>query len=359
MKYRGTNIFAQKAYTADFTELIDINLADPISELLINYQGYNTTGAAGATAHWAKCITKAELVDGSDVLFSMDGMELYAYSLLHRKNFPGQWLHYLDDNYFILTLRVPFGRHLWDPELALDPKKFKNPQLKIVSDMNAGGCAPDATKLDVWALCFDEKTISPIGFLSGKEVKAYTMGSASHEYTDLPTDQIIRKIMLKALVAGTEPNAVLSHVKLSEDNDRHVILDADSDVIGWMFPDENIKVHESFEFQSSGSVLHYYCTPTSKCYPTANEWAVAASAYFAAYDGDGGLLHIDGSSGVNGVCKVDGYYPNGVISIPLGNPDDIEDWFNPEGLKNLRLDMLSTSGMSNSAEIILQQLRKY
>jgi hypothetical protein len=38
---------------------------------------------------------------------------------------------------------------------------------------------------------------------------------------------------------------------------------------------------------------------------------------------------------------------------------DPDDWFDPEGLKNLRLDLLSTSGMSNTCEILLQQLRTY
>lgn len=359
MNYRGTNIFAIKSENADFTELIDINLADPISELRINYQGYNTDGQSGATAHWAKSITKVELIDGSDVLFSMDGMELYAYGLLHYKNAPPQWLHYLNDNFFMLALRIPFGRRLWDPMFALQPKAFRNLQLKITADLNAGGVAPDANKLDVWALCFDQKVPSPIGFLSAKEIKQYTMGSASHEYTDLPTDQKIRKIMLKALVAGTEPNAVLSHVKLSEDNDRHVIIDADADVLGWLFSDENIKIFEAFEFQNDGSVEHYYCTPTSKCYPIAGHWATAAAGYFSAYDGDGGLLHIDGSTGLNGVCMVEGYYPNGVFSIPMGDQEDPEDWFDPQGLKNLRLDMTSTSGMTNTSEIILQQVRMY
>ena len=359
MNYRATNIFAQKAYTADFTELIDFNLADPISELRINYQGLNTTGGAGSTAHWAKCLTKIEISDGSDILFSMDGMELYAYALLHSKMSLPQWLHFLNDNYFVITLRVPFGRWLWDQSLALDPKKFKNLQLKIVSDMDAGGVAPDASKLDVWALCFDQKIVAPEGFLSGKEIKQYTMGSSSHEYTDLPIDQKIRKLMVKALVAGTEPNQVLSHLKLSEDNDRHVIVDADSDVLGWMFSEENIKIHEGFQFQNDASVRYYHCTPTSKVYGAVNEWAAAASGYFSFYDGDGGRTRIDGSAAVNGNCVIEGYYPNGVFSVPLGDQDDPDDWFDPEGLKNLRLDLLSASGMSNTCEIILQLLRLY
>lgn len=359
MKYRATNIFAQKSYTADFTETIDINLADPISEIHLNYQGLNTSGSAGATAHWSKCVTKIELVNGSDVLFSLAGLDVYAHAYLHRKRPPAQWLHYLNDNYFSIGLILPFGRWLWDTELALLPRKFNNLQLKVSSDMDAGGVAPDASKLDIWAMCFDQKEISPKGFLSTKQIKEYTMGDASHEYTDLPTDDIIRKLQIRALVAGTEPNQVLNHIKLDEDNDRHVIIDADADVVGWLFPDENIQIVEGFLFQNDGSQRNYFCTPTSKCQTTANEWAAAASAYFATYDGDGGRVKIDGSAGVNGNCIVNGFYPNATFSIPLGNPMDIDDWFNPEGLKNLRLDLKSASSMTNTCQIILEQLRKY
>jgi hypothetical protein len=359
MKYRSTNIFAQKSYTADFTELIDVNLADPISEIQINYQGMNTSGSTGATAHWAKAVTKVELTNGSDVLFSMSGFDLYAYSLLHSKRVPAQWLHYWNDNTYSIGLRIPFGRKLWDPDLALDPKKFSNLQLKISSDMDAGGAAPDASKLDVWALCFDEKSIAPMGFLSGKLIKEYTMGDASHEYTDLPTDEIIRKLLVRAHVAGTEPNQVLSHIKLDEDNDRHVIIDADADVVGWLFPEENIKIHEGFYFQNDGSKRAYYCTPTSKVYPVACGYTGTASAYFDTYDGDGGRVYIDGSGACNGICHAEGFYPNGMFAIPFGDPNDPDDWFDPEGIKTLRLDLKSCSSMTNAAQILLQTLRRY
>lgn len=359
MNYRATNIFASKSYTADFTELIDINLADPISELRLMYSGYNTTGSAGATAHWAKCLTGIEISNGSDILFSLDGMELYALALLHFKKTVSQWLHYLNDNYFDIVFRIPFGRKLWDPMLALDPKAFKNLQLKITSDMDAGGVAPDASKMAVWALCFDEKQPSPIGFLQNKRIKQYTMGSSSHEYTDLPTDYRIRKLLMKALVAGTEPVQVLANAKLSEDNDRHVIFDASPDSLSKLFSDENIVIAEGFLAQNDGSQRNYYNTPTSQVYGSVTEWTAAAAAYFAFYDGDGGRCKIDGSSSVNFNAQLHGYHPNGVFSIPMGDQDDIDDWFDPEGLKNLRLDMLSAASMSNTAEILLQQLRTY
>lgn len=360
MNYRLAKVFAQKSYAADFTELIDINLSDLVSAFVLNYQGYNTSGSAGATAHWAKAVTKIELVDGSNVLFALDGMELQALMYAHLKRQLADWLHYLDNNYYSLNLVIPFGRWLYDADLALDPAKFNNLQLKVTNDMDAGGAAPDAAKLTVFAHCFDQKSASPVGFLQAKRIKQYTMAASSHEYTDLPMDYRIRKLLIKGLKAGTEPNQVIQTVKLSEDNDKRIAFDADFDELGWLFPDDNLKIVESFYIQNDGAKNAYYCTPTSKVSAAAVEMTGAADAYFDCIDGDGGRLYVDGSAAKNAQVIVTGFYPNGVLSIPFGDEWDPGDWFDPSGLKNLRLDLLTSSGSgTGTAEIILQQLRTY
>jgi hypothetical protein len=44
----------------------------------------------------------------------------------------------------------------------------------------------------------------------------------------------------------------------------------------------------------------------------------------------------------------------------MGDEWDPSDWFDPSGLRNLRLDVLSYAGGSTyNAEIVLQQLRMY
>lgn len=360
MNYRTTKLLALKTYVADFTELIEINTSDPISEIMIRYSALNGPGGAGSTAHWAKGITKVELVDGSDVMASLTGMELYALAFIHSKKVSGSWLHYLNTNYFEIIFRLPFGRYLWDPNLAFDPKMFKNPQLRITSDLNAGGCAPTASKLTVYALCFDQKEVSPIGFIQNKEVKSYTMGSASHEYTDLPTDLPIRRLMVKALLAGTEPGGVIDNVKLTEDNDKKIILDLSFNELLHVFADDNPLYHEGFMIQWAASQQTYHCTPSQYCTQQTVQWADAADAYCAVAGFIGGILKVDATGAGNGEVLINGYCPNGVISIPLGNPDEIDDWFDPTALRNLRLDLLSASaGSTYTAEIIAQQLRRY
>ena len=41
----------------------------------------------------------------------------------------------------------------------------------------------------------------------------------------------------------------------------------------------------------------------------------------------------------------------------MGDQNNIDDWYDPSGLKSLRLDMKSASSMTNTAQIVLQTLR--
>lgn len=361
MNYRMAKIFAQKSYTDDFSELIDIRLSNPISRIRIGYEGLNTVIAADnwTTAHWAKSIKKIELADGSDILFSLSGEEAYGAQFFQNKVEPSDWLHSLQASYFHVSLFLDFGRHLWDTLLALDPTKFKNLQLKIENDEDAGGSAPSASKMEVDAWIFDEKTITPMGFLQTKRIKQYTMGDASHEYTELPLDHNIRKIMIRALKAGTELCQVLGNIKLSEDFDKSIIVDEDPATIVRLFADENRPYRELITTSVDGNSRIQHCTPSDRGAAIAVPWRATLDGYVACYGVVGQQFKIIGSSGSNVQALVQGYCPMSMVSIPMGDDQDPDDWFSPGALKSLRLDMLSAASMTNTAEIIVQQHRPY
>jgi len=358
--YRTSKLFATKGYSASATELIDINIADPISRILIRAEGLNGAEAA-STHHWAKIIKKIELVDGSEVLYSLDGLEAYAMQFYQNKRTPSDWLHYLTGSYFCVTFALDFGRWLYDPEFALDPKRFNNLQLKIETDMAAGGIAPTATKFEVLAALFDQKVISPIGFLQAKRVKQYTMGSATHEYTDLPTDLKIRKLIVKAVVVGTELCQTMDNIKLSEDFDKRIIIDNTPDEIDRMYPEENAAYDETFDVPASTGNRNWHCTPSDRGNAIACGWSATAANYASTY-GIVGMRTgiIAATAGVNLNVHARGFNPCSTVSIPMGDEWDPNDWLDPSGLKNLRLDLLSlAAGDASTAEILVQQLKPY
>lgn len=359
MNYRLSTLLAEQAEDSDITRVIDINVVDPISALQILHRGQNTAGVEG-TAHPAACVTKIELVDGSEVLLSLSGYEVQALDYYNRGVEMHQWLQYLNDNWFDMVYNINFGRFLYDPELALDPKKFNNLQLKISLDVNAGGVAPDHGKLAVYANLFDEKLITPVGFLMSKEIKEYQMGSATHEYTDLPVDFPYRKLLFKALIAGTPPNQAVDNLKLSEDQDKRIVFDVRHSDLTRLAGNQRKPFVEYIVGQATSTSKNFYCTPTMVVCGAVNSWVAASPSYHLFYHGDGGRFQTLGETGKNWIATVTGFCPHGVLEIPFGLQDRIEDWYDVSRIGSLKLDVLSYAGGSgNNAQIFLQQLRRY
>ncbi len=363
MNYRLSTILDRELHQADTTKVIDITLADPVSRIAILYEVDN--GAEGTpTGHPAKCISKIELVDGSDVLYSLTGQEAQAADWYNNLIEPQNLMCYLETIHAEMVYNINFGRYLWDPMFAFDPKKFNNPQLKITIDINGGGCAPAGGYLTVQAHIFDEKKVTPAGFFMHKEIKDYALGNATHEYTDMPTDFIYRKLFarIQKYAAGLELS--FGKIKLTEDNDRripynHTIFEILKTIIGNGPPYREMII-------THGPGLthrHYYNTP---CY-----WPIFASTGWTdsgtpqainTYEGDGGMFLTENTTAGNNLSHFcQGYCPHGTIEIPFGLQDDPTDWYDVTKIGNLKLDLTSASGMSSSesCQLFLQQLRSY
>ncbi len=362
MKYRLATILDREVHATDITKVIDLKLADPVSQFVIIHESYNSVSGV-PTAHPAKCISKIELVDGSDVLFSLSGQEAQAVDWYHRKQEPANHLIYLPTMYSEEVFNVNFGRYLWDPLYAFDPKKFVNPQLKVTIDVNGGGSTVTTGYLTVLANIFDEKVISPLGFLMHKEIKDYALAASAHEYTDLPIDFPYRKLFARIQKYGTGADYCFENIKLSEDNDRRVPVNHTISQILKTMVGQNRAYQEWILVEQSLVEKYAYCTPTY--WPTfqALTWeAVAVTGSIAILEGDGGRARVDMvTGGGNTQILATGWCPHGVIDIPFGLQDDPEDWYDVSKLGSLRLDIKAASGMSSteSCQVFMQQLRKY
>ncbi len=62
MNYRLATILDRELHSADTTKVIDITLADPVSQIAILYEPVNGAETT-PSGHPAKCISKIELVD--------------------------------------------------------------------------------------------------------------------------------------------------------------------------------------------------------------------------------------------------------------------------------------------------------
>jgi len=356
MNYRVASILPSEAANTATTKPIDLNFADPISRITVQFKGLNNGNAA--TGHPAKMLPKIEVVDGSDVMFSLSGLEGQALNYYDKGYMPHNVLNYIDEVKAIATVDLDFGRYLWDPVYALDPKKFTNPQLKITHNLALGGSIPDAGELSVFGHIFDQKTVTPTGFLMSKEQYSYTLEAGAKEHVDLATDYPYRKILLQSLSDTLQPFEQYNKIKLSEDNDRKVVINDErvSDLLKLlrMHP----RFHEMIMAYIGVETEVYYCTVSYEKIATVTGVAAVGTAYVndtygpsvSVTDGTGsGIILID----VNGTC------PHNTLCLPFGLQDDPEDWYMMDALGSLKLTLTAGGSASGSCEIISQQLRSY
>lgn len=356
MKHRiATQVEAWNSSAAG-TRIIDLNQVTPISRLTVQIKGTNADSAA--VGHPALMVTKMEVVDGSDVLFALSGTETQALNYYDQGIMPHNVLNYIATVSAIATFHIDFGRHLWDEMLALDPKKFKNLQLKITYDDGLGGCASTASTMSVYAYLFDEETITPRGFLMSKEQYTYTKLALAHEYIQLPTDYDIRKLLIQSLYADKQPWEQYNRIKISEDNDRRIPVNnlRTSDLLKLYKND--VRVQEDMMLLMVSTPDTFYVAATYDTVATGTGM-VAADAAIASVQSYGGTIAILGTNTQAHEWHVTGMAPHGTLCIPFGEQDKIEDWYVVKPINELLLDITAGAGTVGNIQVVTQQFRTY
>jgi len=358
MKYRVAEIQAEKDMDTAGTATIDIKLKDIISRIQVKFATRNPSGALTIQETEVANLPKVELVDGSDVLYSLTGMEAQAvdwYDTLKPNQSNGSYVSNWD---LVCIVNMNFGRWLYDPDLALDPNRFKNPQLKITYDEDAAVASTVQNGLTILADVFDEKVPSPQGFLMNKELRSYTGVAGAWEETDIPSDYPHRKLMIQGRQADIWLGGIFDTIKLTEDNDKKVPLDiVCKHLERWMesiWPPYWQHLVADLNEQTGDTL---YTIPTQ------------AVTFFGPYVASGlldavpfGYTHTV-KSGVYAnigfeAFGVQGYVPHGVIAIPFGDQKDMTDWYDLTN-KSLVLKIKAAANQSGTINVITQQLRRY
>lgn len=357
MNYRLATILAQVDVSTKGTKTEDIRLKDIISRLYVKYN--YTNGSHDATAHPAKCISKIELVDGSDVLFSLSGREIEALNFFDTRQGRGLELEYREGCVGELLLPINFGRFLHDSELAFDPTKFLNPQIKITHDKSLGGCECSAATMEILADVFDERLVSPVGFLMNKEYHAYTLDAGAYEHINLPTDHVLRRLLILSLAAAYTVDMQIDEVKLSEDNDKRVPIDLDMpDLMRLTAKQYGQYIEEMVCAFSSIDTKTWYVTPSNKVY--VNPSPIGSNPVYTSGEDMGGRQRFEAPSAITAFrAHIAGFEPHGAVPLDFGDPNDMADWYDVTKLGSLRLRLKADASAAGTCELVTQQLRRY
>jgi len=359
MNYRRATLLAEKVVTGTATEVMEIVTKQPISRLTLAYRFTKTQQGMNSYPHTD--IVRIEVVDGSDVLHSLDGGQNQAVCIYDRLCPTMNHGQHLNANSEYSVYGIDFGRFRHDPELALDPAKFNNLQLKVSHAVGTCDDGAAAGWLEVWADLFDEKVINPIGFLMTKEHhKRIPPVAAGYWYVDLPTDYPIRKMFIQGYQKAKEPWNNVIEVKLDEENEKRIPLNWDLEdyhriMKGVWHPNEEQIIGTVLNLAAS----HFYVTPTDFYSCPAPCGQGVGTVYMAGW-GSGGDLDLRGVGVQQFNAMVHGWLPNHTFEFPFGEPQDLNDWYDVTRLGSLRLRMRSGAGGEvGTVSAILQQLRYY
>lgn len=354
MNYRWYERVAAQSITTAGTDIFDLKGNDPISAIMIQVRLTGATGTPAGPADLA--LTRVKLVDGSRVILNCKGIALVPYHFNNLGQEPWTADTYINGVQTIGSYIIPFGRELFDPEYGINPAEFKNLQLEIQHNYANGGLGTiSAATLEVYALMFDQKIPSLKGYLSMKEVYAYTMVSSGVKYIDLPVDYNIRSLMVQSRAAAKNVNSQFNALKLREDSDKHVVFDESVSVLAkFMYPQKMFI--EDIYGKTNGTTqrLHYGYS----CYE-AHPVAMAVDSDDSIYGTNAYGPNVDLKSGtaVDFWCRRKCYMPNGMMHIPMGMQREPKDWYRPN--RDSELELIVTAGSSvlsgSTLEVLLQQ----
>jgi len=357
MKYRTTTVLARSDLGVSGTKIIDINLKDIVSKLLFRIEA--TVVNTVFTGHVLDCVSKIELVDGSDVLCSLSAYQMDGLHFLDTGKLASLEVEALYDTTLDVFTAMLFGRFLHDPELAFDPKQFTNPQLRITYDATAVMALATHVYLTVLAECFDEKVPSPVGFLRNTEHYRYTSEADTYKYIDLPTDLPLRKLIVQPKRYQWAPVSTLAEVRIDEDNLKRIPFDLDYVNLRALMFHQFGEVEYSFVSVGHVNPAWPLYTPVADMGPVeANNMVTIESPRVQGQAGSHLALHCsDTTNSVFG--RGHGRIPCFMVCYPFGDQKDIDDWYDLAGVGSLKLRIKDGAVAPASTRVILQQLRRY
>ena len=358
MNTRNSILMAANDVGASGTKIIDLNYPSVISRISVIFNAINP-GSVTIQEVPAANIPRIEVVDGSRVLFSLSGMQTHALDFFDSGH------QYICGGYFVpawglvARLIINFGRFLFDPLLALDLKKFSNPQLKITYDEDAAVADVVSNTLTVTADIFDEKVVEPTGFLMNKELYNYTPAANATEEIDLPNDFTLRKLIVQARVPDLWFGGIIGNLKLSEDNDVRIPFDLTGNQLeGW--------VHERMGEYKDGIIANLDTITGVDIFHAPTQGVKPRGDFFCASDvldnipfGYRNKYKTTTMTGYT-VMDIAGTMPHGCICIPFGDQQDMDDWYKVAG-KNIKLKLKAGGSIGSTEEfhILTQQMRPY
>ena len=369
MRTRDFVVEYQKTLDDSGTLIKDMDIVDPVSALYLEFEG--TNGSTDNKANWlSDVITKVEIVDGSEVLYSLNLSELEAlhfYKLGKTPTlFPSEWADGTQRHGCFLL----FGRHLWDQQFGMNFASLRNPQLKITTNIAAiraasatDGFVSGTLKGTIIAKIMEDVSM-PSKYLMAKEINSFTSASGEKRI-DLPIDYIYRMLMLRVSARYSDIDLTLSDLKLTCDSDKFIFLNRkvkqlDAEAFA-QFGASRLKHDIVASYNDNVEILHHkepdcrvWSTKESPGEYIAISYQWSGRLRIMVYDAAGAAVATDRKL----TMVEEGHSFHGTLPIPFGIMDREETWFDPAPYKKLEA-VLTQATADHACQICLEQVRPF
>lgn len=367
MLYRKHEEYYQLALDDVGTKIIDLHSASPISALRLTFVGTNGS-SYNKDNRLNDVITKIELVDGSDQLMSLSLKEAQALEFRRTGKMPFMRPGEKNGGGQEEAVMLLFGRALWDNELYLDLTKFKNPQLKITTNIAAvraaaaDGFVAASLKVTIDMYLIEEGAGSAAGFMMAKNVYGFTSAAAGDEHIDMPTDYPWVNLMVRAFLAGNDVDENISALKINCDSGKFIpiskkvkdIYKAEEQDLGpallkyWLMRKNGETVTHDLNHDP---IIALCPTLTNRIASCGYSWSSRFSLFLT--DAAGAAITTEEEV----IFHVHGSCPHSSVNVPFGLRDDPATYFDVS--KYGDIDLVLTQAAASAVSVVLEQLRPY
>ncbi len=359
--------------TLTSTYKLDLPEHGLLGSVMLRFSGNEATGYGQAGGDWRLMdkISKIELIgNGSTVIKSLDARAIQALCFFDQGVMPAAvWRNYATNTQFD-TFLINFGRWLYDPDMYLDLSKFDNVELRITNT----GAAATFSDLTVSVVCFwlREATQSTyLGYLRTEEWQQWTTVTDEWKYLNLPTESLIRRILLEAIpavdgsyVADTTPENLMYDIKLALDTGNLIIFDGS-------MKDLMLENHLDHGREMLATGFNY--NNADKGYDIGLGYVLGGAVGIASHDGTVGSTFMTAGAVEtkptqhNETYVADksagflyrGISPHNTALIRFDQMGDPGSWLDPERRKTVKLDIHTRNSSSADAgtnKVILDRL---
>lgn len=217
------------------TIIVDLPEKDYLSQILVKVYKKNPAVSSPLMHMWT-FVKKLEVVDGSDVLYSLSGAQAQAIAYYRgRTNVrPAEMTWSETETMDMFYIR--FNRFPGDTKYMVNLGKLSNPQLKIsydntVTTVEGRSYTVNATDPTVkyTVICDILRGTPPSNytgkFISAREIFTWTYVATGVEYIDIPRTDPIFGIGLRAAYINEKSDTMMSKVRLNINNQEWIPFD--------------------------------------------------------------------------------------------------------------------------------------